>query len=225
MGAPLYPYTGQVGPRFGNSGLFEVWKWCHNIMVEADIHLRLLHTSILNIYKVFEPLVCCLRGTWLHPYTVTPANLPQIWGFRFTWGVKIMPQRHAWGKCPPQTAPYIHFRHVQSVLAIGMLSQGLIVAPIYRYISLVGPRFGDSGSLEKWKWCHNIMFEANIHLRLLHTFILDICKVFKPLVCCLKGIWLHSYTITPTMLAPDWNDASTSCLRLMSTSDCFIHQY
>ncbi len=31
-------------------------------MVEADIHFRLLHTSILDIYKVFGPLVCCLKG-------------------------------------------------------------------------------------------------------------------------------------------------------------------
>jgi hypothetical protein len=29
-------------------------------MVEADIHLRPLHTSKLDRYKVFEPLLCCL---------------------------------------------------------------------------------------------------------------------------------------------------------------------
>ncbi len=44
-------------------------------MVEADIHFRPLHTSILDIYKVFETLVCCLKGIWLHPYSVTPAGL------------------------------------------------------------------------------------------------------------------------------------------------------
>ncbi len=37
-------------------------------MVEADIDLRLLHTSILYIYKVFETLVCCLEGIWVYPY-------------------------------------------------------------------------------------------------------------------------------------------------------------
>jgi hypothetical protein len=87
-------------------------------MVEADIHLRLPFTSILDIYKVFEPLVCCLNGIWVHPYTVTPAKL----------------------------------------------------AP-------------DLGSQ-----CHNVMFEADIYLRLLQTSILDINKVFESLVCCLKGI-------------------------------------
>ncbi len=44
-------------------------------MVEADIHLRLLDTSILDIYKVFEPLICCLKGVWMHPHTVTLAKL------------------------------------------------------------------------------------------------------------------------------------------------------
>jgi hypothetical protein len=78
------------------------------------------------------------------------------------------------------------------------------------------------------------MVEANNHLRLLPTSSLDIYKVFEPLVCCLKGIWLHPYTVTPAKLAPDlgskghlWseNDAVMSWLRLMSTSDCLIHPY
>jgi hypothetical protein len=44
-------------------------------MVEADIHFRPFHASILDIYKVFETLVCCLKGIWVHPYSVTPARL------------------------------------------------------------------------------------------------------------------------------------------------------
>jgi hypothetical protein len=63
------------------------------VMVEANIHLRPLHTSILDIHKVFEPLVCCLKGIWLHPYTVTLSK-PQIWEVRVTCGVKMMPYRH-----------------------------------------------------------------------------------------------------------------------------------
>ena len=31
------------------------------VVFEADIHLRLLPTSILDIYKVFEPLDSCLK--------------------------------------------------------------------------------------------------------------------------------------------------------------------
>ncbi len=44
-------------------------------MVEADFHLRLLHTSILDIYKVFESCVCCLKGVWVHPYIATLTKL------------------------------------------------------------------------------------------------------------------------------------------------------
>ena len=49
------------------------------------------------------------------------------------------------------------------------------------------------------------MFEADIHLRSLQTSILDIPKVFEPLVCCLKGIWVHpdAHAITAAKLAPD----------------------
>jgi len=46
-------------------------------MVEAEIHLIMLPKFKLDIYNVFEPLVCCLKGIWVHPYTVTdtPAKL------------------------------------------------------------------------------------------------------------------------------------------------------
>ncbi len=172
MVALLYHYTGQVGPRFGDSGSLAKWKWSHNVMVEADINFRLLQTSIADICKVFEPLVCCLKGIWVHP--------------------------------------------------------------LYHYNGQVGPRFGDSGSLVEWIWCHDVMVEAHIHLRPLHTSIVDIYKVFESLVCCLNSIWVHPYTITLAKLAPDFgiqvhlrcgNDAITSWLRLIFTSDCFIHPY
>ncbi len=80
----------------------------------------------------------------------------------------------------------------------------------------------------------NVMFEADTHLRLLYTSIVDICKVFEPLVCCLKRIWLHPYTGTPAKLPPDLEnqvylrsgkDATTSWLKLFSTSDHFTHPY
>jgi hypothetical protein len=109
-------------------------------MFEADIiHFSPLHTSILGIYKVFEPLVCCLKGIWVHPYTVTLAKLA------------------------PDLGSQCH---------------------------------------------HNIMFEADIYLRLLHTSILDIYKVFEPLVCCLKGIWMQPYSFTPAKLPPDLGSGS-----------------
>ncbi len=139
--------------------------------------LRLIFTSDHFIHP-YETYKKCLRHWYavLRAYGCTLIPLhrpscPQIWGFRFFLGVKMMPQRHGWGWYSPQTTSYIHIRHI---------------------------------------------------------------KVFETLVCCLKGIWLHPYTITPAKLTPDLgfqvhlrseNDATTSCLRLISTSDCFIHPY
>jgi hypothetical protein len=50
------------------------------MMVEADIHLRLLPKSELDISKVFELLVCCLTDIWVPPYTNTQAKLAQDLG-------------------------------------------------------------------------------------------------------------------------------------------------
>ena len=76
------------------------------------------------------------------------------------------------------------------------------------------------------------MVEADIHLRPLHLSILGMYIVFRLLLCCLRGILAHLYTVTLAKLALDLviqvhlrigNDAMTSCLRLISTTDHFIH--
>ncbi len=41
-------------------------------MVEADSHLKLLPTSILDIYKVFELIDMLSMGIQYQPYTVIP---------------------------------------------------------------------------------------------------------------------------------------------------------
>jgi hypothetical protein len=63
-------------------------------MVEADIHLRLLPTSILDIYKVLKPLVYCLKGIWVHPYIVIPTKLAPDFGIWVMCGAKMMPLLH-----------------------------------------------------------------------------------------------------------------------------------
>jgi hypothetical protein len=79
-----------------------------------------------------------------------------------------------------------------------------------------------------------VMVEANIHLIPLHASMIDIYKVFESLVCCLKGVRVHPYTVTLAKLAPDLgiqvhlrcgSDAITSWLRLIFTSYRFIHPY
>ena len=89
-------------------------------------------------------------------------SCPQIWGFKFTWGVEMIPQRHGWSWNSPQTSSYIHnIRHIQSVWAIGMLFQGHMGAPLYCYTGQVGPRFWNSRSLVE---CENGTIKSQLRL-------------------------------------------------------------
>jgi hypothetical protein len=47
-----------------------------------------------NGIKVLEPLVCCLKGIWVHPYILIPAKLAPDFGIWVTCGLKMMPLRH-----------------------------------------------------------------------------------------------------------------------------------
>jgi hypothetical protein len=49
-------------------------------MVDTAIHIRLYPTSILDMYKVFEVLVCWFTGIWVHPYFIPPAKLAPDFG-------------------------------------------------------------------------------------------------------------------------------------------------
>ncbi len=49
-------------------------------MVEADSHLKLLTTSILDIFKVFEHIDMLPIGIWWQPYTVIPTLLGSDFG-------------------------------------------------------------------------------------------------------------------------------------------------
>ena len=44
-------------------------------MVEVAILFKLIPTSIFDICIMFEPMVCCHKGIWVHPYTIPPAKL------------------------------------------------------------------------------------------------------------------------------------------------------
>jgi hypothetical protein len=60
-------------------------------MVETDSHLKLLPTSILDIYNVFEHIDMLSIGIQQQPYTVIPTLLGSDVGvLRVTCGVKMM---------------------------------------------------------------------------------------------------------------------------------------
>jgi len=108
-------------------------------------------SSIRHIHKVFEPLVCCLKGIWFHPYTVTPAKLAPDLGI----------QGHLRSENDAITVMVeadIHLRPLHTSLCniykvfepLVCCLKGIWFHP-YHNTGQVGPRFGDSGSIEEWK--------------------------------------------------------------------------
>ncbi len=79
------------------------------------------------------------------------------------------------------------------------------------------------------------MVEADGHLKLLPTSILDMYNVFEHIDMLSMGIQYHPYTVIPTLLfGSDFgvpghlcsqNDVIMSWLRLTITSNCFSHPY
>jgi hypothetical protein len=57
-------------------------------MVETYSHLKLLPTSILDMYKVFEHIDMLSMGMQYQPYTVIPTLLSLDLGLWVTCGVK-----------------------------------------------------------------------------------------------------------------------------------------
>jgi hypothetical protein len=118
----ILPYMAQILAFWVTYGI----KWSNYVMFEADSHLKLIPTSILDIYKVFEHIDMLSISIQYHPYTVIPTLLFLDLGF--------------WVTC--------------------------------------------------WvKWCDYVMVEADSQLKLLHTSILGICKVFEHIDMLSICIW------------------------------------
>ncbi len=146
-------------------------------MVEADSHLKLLPTSILDICLVFSTLICCPLA---YSISLTQLYLPylaQILGFWVTCEVKMMWLCHGWGWQPPQTAPHIHIKHIQGVWAHWYAVHWHKGSALHSYTHPTF-RFWGSGSLVESKWCDCVMVEADGHLKLLPASISAIYKVF-----------------------------------------------
>jgi hypothetical protein len=78
------------------------------------------------------------------------------------------------------------------------------------------------------------MVEADIHLKLLSTSILDAYKVIEHIDMLSMGIQYQPYTVILTLLGSDFgvlghlwsqNDEIMSWLRLRAISNCFPHPY
>jgi hypothetical protein len=78
------------------------------------------------------------------------------------------------------------------------------------------------------------MVDADSHLKLLHTSILDMHKIIEHIDMLSIGIQYQPYTVLPTLLGSDFgalghlwnqNDEIMSWLRLTVTSNCFPPPY
>jgi hypothetical protein len=84
MGIQYHPYTGIptqfLGSDFGVLG--HLWSQNDVIMrrVEADSHLKLLPTSILDIYKTFNLIDMMYMCIWAQPYIDIPTLLGSDFG-------------------------------------------------------------------------------------------------------------------------------------------------
>jgi hypothetical protein len=80
------------------------WGW-YPSQTTSYIHSKHIKKCLRHWYAVSNAYGCPFIP--LHR-----PSFPQIWGFRFTWGGEMIPQRYVWGWYPLQTAAYIHIRHI-----------------------------------------------------------------------------------------------------------------
>jgi hypothetical protein len=142
--------------------------------------------------------ITCIQSFWAHWYAVhwhmvaalnSFTYLAQIWGFWVTCGVKMMSLCHGWGGQPPQTASHIHIRHAHSIWGHWYADHRHIVVAVHIYTHPTWLRFWGSGSLVESKWCHYVIVEADSHLKLHPTSILDMHTVFEHIDMLSMGIW------------------------------------
>ncbi len=129
--------------------------------------------------KWLSTLICCPQAYSISLTQLYPPYLALILGLWVTCRVKMMSLCHGWGWQPPQTASHIHIRHIQSVWAHWYAVHYHRVAALHSYTHSNWIRFWGSGSLVEPNWCHYDMVEADSHLKLLPTYILDMYKVFE----------------------------------------------
>jgi hypothetical protein len=230
MSEPLHLqhyYTNKPGSDFGNSGVTAELKWCHDVMVEAICTPPLIashiHIGCINIVMApFNDVRGHMSALLLRYTSKARSDFWQFWvTVEWKWCHGSWPSCHGWG-CKPHLVAfwYILVRHIYSVMSpFNDVSVHIMSAPLHCYTNKPGSEFGNSGVTVKLKWCHNVMVEAEDHLWLLLTSILDIYIVLWHLlmmsVCIL---WMHPYSVTPPrrgqILAilgslPSGNDAMT----------------
>jgi hypothetical protein len=89
--------------------------WSQHVVIRSHWGwqpLKLLPSSILDIYKVLKHIHMLSMGIQYQPYTLIPSLLCSDAGFCVTCGVTMMSLPHGWDWQPPQTTSFIHIRHI-----------------------------------------------------------------------------------------------------------------
>ncbi len=209
--------------------LCQGWGW-QPPQTASHIHIGHIQSDWEHWSLICYPWAYRISLTQLYPY-----NLGQILGFWVTCGVKMMWLCYGWGCQPPQTASHNHVRHTHSVWAHWYAVHWYTVADLHSFTQPTSwVRFWGTWSLVESKWCIFVKVDADSHLKLLPTYILDIYKVIKHIDMLSMGIQYQPYTVIPTVLGADFgalghlwsqNDVIMSWLRLTATSNCFPHPY
>jgi hypothetical protein len=137
-------------------------------MVEADSHLKLHPTSILDIYTVFEHFDMLSMGIQYQPYTIIPTFLGSDLGaLGHLWSQNVqyvMVETDSLLKLLPASIldMYKVFEHID------MLSIGIA---LHSHAHTSWLSFLGSGSLAESKCCHYVMVEADSHLKLLPSYV------------------------------------------------------
>ncbi len=149
------------------------WYW-QPPLTASHIHIEHIQSD-----WAYWSLICY---PWAYSISLTqlyPPYLAKILGFWITCEVKMMWLCHAWGCQPPQTASHTHICCSQRIWAHWYTVHWHMVAALHSFTQPTWHRFLGSGSHVESKWCDYVMVEADSHLKLLPTSILDMYKVFK----------------------------------------------
>ena len=174
--------------------------WSQNDVIMSWLRLAATSNCFPHPYytytKCLSTLICCPLAYSSSLKQLYPSYLAQILGFWVTCGVKMMSLRHGWGWQPPQTASPIHIRHIKSFWIHWYVVHWYAVATLHSCTHTTWFRFGGSGPLVEWKWCHYVMVEAGSHLKLLLPSIRQIQRVWAHW-CVVHWHTVSAYTVLP----------------------------
>jgi len=181
--------------------------------------LRLLPTSISDMYKVFELIDMLSIDIWLEPYKDIPTPLGSDFGVLGNlWSQHDVIT--SWLRLTANSNYLLHpyetnTEWLSSLICCPWANNSSLTA-LHINTHTTWLKFWGSGSLVESKWNHYIMVEADSHLRLLPKSIWDIYKVFEHIDMLSIDVWLSLTWLYPHYLAQILGYWVTCGVKMMS---------